>query len=235
VAAETVNRDLRSIRAALRYAADDNRGYILKAPSFRGIFLRTNQKNPVVVPADVQQKIVAAVDSEEFKPRVVSREWWKVFVLLCRETGARRGELLGLDWDRIDFKAKSVRITAETSKGRKDRVLPLGDAADLWQVLADWREKVEGDQVFPWSRATYRQFYEDWERLLDAAGVGNVVPKNLRSTTGSEMVAAGVSTMAVKDWLGHSSVTTTEKYYANTGLALRDAARQRRDWREEAG
>lgn len=161
------------------------------------------------------------------------RLWWKVFLLLVRETGARRGELLGLDWDRIDSEAKWIKISAETSKGRKDRVLPLGDATELWAALAEWREQVEGELVFPWPKTTYRQFYDDWKRLLVAAGVADVVPKNLRSTTGAEMVAAGLSTLVVKDWLGHSSVTTTESYYANTEMALRKAAEQRRKWREE--
>lgn len=233
VAPETVNKDLRAIRAALRYAADDGRGYIPKAPAFKTLFLRTNLKHPVCLAPDVQAKLVAAATSEDFQPRFRSRRWWQVFVNLVRETGARRGELLGLEWDRVDFGARTIKITAETSKGRRDRVLPLGAADELWALLKGWREEVGGTRVFPWEKTTFRQFYEDWGRLLAAGGLPDgVVPKNLRSTTGSELVAAGVPTVAVKDWLGHSSVTTTERYYANTGQALRQAAEQRRKWRD---
>jgi integrase len=105
---------------------------------------------------------------------------------------------------------------------------------ELWQVLETWQADVEGDLVLPWQKLTRRQFYEDWNLLMDAAGTPGVVPKNFRSTAGSEMAAAGVSTVAVRDFLGHSSVTTTEAYYANTGLALREAAERRREWRYEA-
>ena len=219
-------------KTALHWAAEEDRSYIFRVPSFRGVFLRVNRKNPVHVPKNAQEAIIAALDDTKFQPRVCSRDWWKVFVLLCRETGARRNELLGLDWRRVAFAALSITISAETSKGRKDRLLPLPDATELWQALADWREKVEGDLVFPWPDVDIRQFYGDWARLLEAAGVAGIVPKNLRSTAGSEMVAAGISTMAIRDWLGHSSVTTTEAYYANTGMALREAAEQRRKWRD---
>ena len=50
------------------------------------------------------------------------------------------------------------------------------------------------------------------------------VPKNCRSSCASELIAAGVPTVVVKDFLGHASVTTTEQYYINTKPALRSAA-----------
>ena len=52
-------------------------------------------------------------------------------------------------------------------------------------------------------------------------------PKNFRSTCGSELVQAGVSTFVIKDFLGHASVTTTEAFYVNTGSSLRPAADKR--------
>ena len=54
----------------------------------------------------------------------------------------------------------------------------MGGAADLWQVLEVWRKEVAGDEVFPWPKATHRQFYEDWERLSDAAGLTERTPED---------------------------------------------------------
>ncbi len=229
VSPQTVNKELRTLRAALRYA--EKRGYILRAPAFADAWCKIDQKTPVCLTVDVQQQLLAAVDNEKFAPRAASRDWWRVFILLVRETGARRGELLGLTWDRLDEVGKVIKISAETSKGRKDRTLYLPDAADLWGILTTWHDQIGGERVLPWDKPTYRQFYTDWQRLRAAAGVVGVVPKNLRSTTGSEMVAAGVPTLAVKDWLGHSSVVTTERYYCNTYAAVRKAAGQRAKWR----
>lgn len=230
VVGPTVNKDLRALRTCLKFA--EKRGYA-KAPSFTDAFVKVDKTDPVCLPLDIQQKLVAAVTSEKFVPRIASKGWWEVFLALLNVTGARRGELLGLTWDRIDFDGRTIKIKAGTSKSRRDRTLPLPAANALWALLADWRERTKGERVFPWTSDTYRSFYDDWDRLQEAAGVTGVVPKNMRSTTASELVAAGVGTMTVKDFLGHASVTTTEQWYAATGQALKTAAEQRQKWREK--
>lgn len=104
------------------------------------------------------------------------------------------------------------------------------------QSLLAWRDAEPSrlssrDLVLPWERNTYRAFHEDWARLIAAAGLPEgtrPVPKNFRSTCGSELIQAGAPTVVVKDFLGHASVTTTEAFYINTGPALRAAAEQRR-------
>lgn len=230
VVGPTVNKDLRALRTCLRFA--DKRGYA-KAPSFADAFVKVDKTDPVCLTLDTQQKLVAAVTSEKFVPRIASKEWWRVFLALLNVTGARRGELLGLTWDRIDLDGRTIKVRAGTSKSRRDRTLPLPAANALWELLTAWRQVTKGERVFSWAGNTYRSFYLDWKRLQEAAGVTGVVPKNLRSTTASELVAAGVGTMAVKDFLGHASVTTTEQFYANTGQALKTAAEQRQKWREK--
>jgi integrase len=83
----------------------------------------------------------------------------------------------------------------------------------------------------PWEKNTYRPFYDDWQRIISAAGLPKgtkPVPKNFRSTCGSEMIDVGIPTVVVKDFLGHASVTTTEAFYIDTGPALRNASEKRR-------
>ncbi|MHB8864397.1 MAG: tyrosine-type recombinase/integrase [Pirellulaceae bacterium] len=231
VSAQTVNKDLRTLRAALYYAEEQK--HILKTPSFKDVWLSIDKKKPVCLSMDIQRQLLAAVVHADFRPRAATREWWGVFVMLAHTLGARRGEILGLTWQCVDFRERTVLIPAEACKTRQDRVLPLADADDLWLLLAKWREQATGDMVLPWGHATYRQFYVDWARLRKVAGVTGVVPKNLRSTAASEMVAAGVGTLTVKDWLGHTTVLTTESWYVDTDPALRQAAAQRQTWRGE--
>ncbi len=42
-------------------------------------------------------------------------------------TGLRRGNVLNLKWDQIDFKNRTIRIPSSSSKGGKELVLPLSD------------------------------------------------------------------------------------------------------------
>lgn len=125
-----------------------------------------------------------------------------------------------------------VRVLAPTSKGRKERVVPM--APDLAGVLQQGRgEQADpgaNDAVLPWPYDSYRQLYDDWHMIMKAAGIPDgehYVPKNCRSTCASALIAANVPTVVVKDFLGHQSVATTETYYINTKPALRAAANAR--------
>jgi integrase len=108
-------------------------------------------------------------------------------------------------------------------------------APELGDVLKQWRNsqgKVKSsDAVLSWPYHTYRQLYEDWHAIQEAAGIPDgehYVPKNCRSTCASELIAANVPTVVVKDFLGHATVATTENYYINTKPALRAAASARK-------
>jgi len=64
---------------------------------------------------------------------------------------------------------------------------------------------------------------------------GSNSPGDSRSSCASELIAANVPTVVVKDFLGHESVTTTETYYCNTKPALRSAANARKVRLEDEG
>jgi integrase len=51
--------------------------------------------------------------------------------------------------------------------------------------------------------------------------------KDLRSTCATQLIAEATPTLAVRDLLGHSTVATTERYYASAATALRDAIARR--------
>jgi integrase len=143
--------------------------------------------------------------------------------------GLRRGELLGLTWSRVSLEAEEIHVIATTSKGRKERVVPL--AAELVKMFKQWRDSQAPVnlkcEVLPWPYDSYRGLYEDWHAIQTRAGMPegqHYVPKNCRSTCASDLIARQVPTVVVKDWLGHAGVTTTERYYINTKPALRSAA-----------
>ena len=109
----------------------------------------------------------------------------------------RRGEALALTWGAVDFVRRELSVFSHTSKGRRDRTLPASES--LLQRLLTWRDAQPlrpelSDPVLPWGRKTYRAFYEDWGRIIAAAGLPKgtkPVPKNFRSTCGSELIEAG--------------------------------------------
>jgi integrase len=226
VSAATVNKDLRHVRAVLRWA--HRRKYLGEPPRFTDAFIREDKRRPVVMPEEEFRAILAAGKKVQFKNRPY--EWWRVFLYLAYYTGLRRGELLGLAWDDIHLDDNEIVVRYHTSKGRKERLVPINP--DLTAILKEWRAAAPKEEkaVLPWSRDSLRNIYDDWHAMQKAAGIADgdhYVPKHCRSSCASLLIAAGVPTAVVKDFLGHEHITTTEMYYVDAAPALRAAANAR--------
>ncbi len=226
----TVNRDLRHVRAALKWA--ERRKFIDKAPDFHGLFVREELKNPVVVPREDFAAMVAALKSENLKLKTASPDWWKIFLYLSYYLGLRRNETLSLTWSDVSLETMEVRVMAATSKGRRERMVPI--APEIRNLLQQWKQQYPSaglkSPVLPWDHDSYFPLYGDWHAIQTAGGIPegqHYVPKNFRSTCASDLIASNVPTVVVKDFLGHATVATTETYYINTKPALRAAAQAR--------
>lgn len=114
-----------------------------------------------------------------------------------------------------------------TSKGQRTRIYP--NAGNLLAKVLDWHElqhSAIGDGVFPHS-GTSRWLYPDWHCIQGFAGIPPEPHhrlKYLRSTCATHLIADAVSTLTVRDRLGHASVTATEYYYARADEARRVVA-----------
>ena len=183
-----------------------------------------DQKQPETIPESDFVAMVQAIPKAKLKHRTAG--WWRVFLYVSYYFGTRRSETLGLTWDRVNFDSLEVVVSANTSKGRKDRVIPM--SPELAELLKQWRASQEtisiNGEVLPWPHDTYRQLYGDWHRIQEAAGIENhYVPHDCRSSCASERNASGAPTAVVQDILGHSSESTTKRYYINTKPAIRAA------------
>jgi integrase/recombinase XerD len=230
VASATINRDLRHVRVVLKWAK--RRGLINEAPDFTGMFIKEDQKDPTIIPEEDFLALVATLRKPDLPLKIRPAAWWRIFFYVTYYLGVRRGEALGLSWGSITFDAHEVRVHAPTSKGRRERVVPM--APDLTQILAVWKAECSEtgplDPVLPWPYDTLRPLYNDWHLIQDAAGIPegqHYVPQDCRSSCASELTARDVPTVVVRDFLGHANVSTTERYYINTKPALRAAANVR--------
>jgi integrase/recombinase XerC len=138
---------------------------------------------------------------------------------LLYAAGLRVSELVGLDWPDVDLSARMVRVMG---KGSKERMVPFGRPAAeaLRNWLAQW-ETVraagdEGQPVFLNKRGTrlsdrdVRRVIDKW---VDAAAVARGVhPHTLRHTFATHLLEGGADLRAIQELLGHSSLSTTQKY-----------------------
>jgi integrase/recombinase XerC len=145
-------------------------------------------------------------------------------VELLYATGMRVGELAGLDMEDVDLKRREVRVLG---KGRKERVLPIHDAAR--QLLVNYMEKerpVLAANAAPGEGTGNPLFLSVKGGRLSDRGVRRVVdrffrgleggkrisPHTLRHTFATHMLQGGADLRTVQELLGHVDLSTTQIY-----------------------
>ena len=119
----------RTARALLQYATEEKLADYNVAAALRPV--RADEKLPVPFTVAAVSDILRA--AEKYAPEVVPVLAVQFF---C---GLRPTEALGLRWEHVDFKSKTIRVLPETSKVRRTRIVsPISAAALAW--LAPYRK-----------------------------------------------------------------------------------------------
>jgi integrase len=151
----------------------------------------------------------------EAEKTAVLRPHLPVFIRLALNTGCRRGELLNLEWSRVDTEHHKILLEARHTKARKRRTVPLNDdALRTLMRIRHWQteKKLNTPYVFGYEKGKITTFKASWKSALQRSGIENFRIHDLRHTFASWLVMDGVSIYIVKDLLGHASITQTEIY-----------------------
>jgi integrase len=126
-------------------------------------------------------------------------------------TGARRGEILGLTWDQIDFETGTWTKPGATTKQKTEHVVPL--SAPALQLLVKMRETSSSKYAFPGRGGGHRaDLKKPWPVICKAAGITGLRVHDLRHGYASFLVSAGLSLPIIGALLGHSQPGTTARY-----------------------
>ena len=151
---------------------------------------------------------------------------------LLYASGLRVSELAALTLDAVDRAGRTVRVLG---KGRKERIVPFGASAAraLEAYLAD-RAATRRGPLFTnhrGGRLTPRAIHAIVRRSAVAAGIARrVSPHTLRHTFATHLLDAGADLRAIQEFLGHSRLSTTQRYThvgADQLMRVYDAAHPR--------
>jgi integrase/recombinase XerD len=147
---------------------------------------------------------------------------------LLYATGMRASECLGLRLDDVNLQAGYVVCTG---KGRKQRLVPLGEEAAAWlrRWLGDGRPRCtrrrDSGRLFVNPRGTPLSRQSLWSivrRAAAAAGLRRgVSPHVLRHSFASHLLEGGADLRSVQAMLGHADIATTQIYTHLPSSAVR--------------
>ena len=136
-------------------------------------------------------------------------------------TGARRGEILSLRWENVDFDRAYLRLL-DSKTGQK--LIPLG--APALSVLEALPRVSVNPHVLPGGREGQPlvNIAKVWRAVRQAAGLDDVRLHDLRHSFASVGAAGGDSLLVIGKVLGHRDIATTARYAHLADDPLRTAA-----------
>src|SRR5205085_2923968 len=166
----------------------------------------------VMQPSDVTSLIEQAVLEKPLGVR--DRAWLE----LLYASGLRISELVGIDLDDIELRAKLVKVRG---KGSKERIVPFGSKAESAireyltvrnDLLKDPDERAlflnyRGERI---TQRSVRRLFDGYVR--DAALRAGISPHTMRHSFATHLLNAGADLRGIQELLGHASLSTTQKY-----------------------
>jgi len=134
---------------------------------------------------------------------------------LLYSSGLRVSELVGLNLNQLDSDLGIVRVMG---KGRKERIVPVGvKAIDALETYLEGRGGLTGDApIFinpTGGRLTARTVGRLIKKYTRHSGIfRKVSPHSLRHTFATHLLDAGADIREIQEMLGHSSLSTTQRY-----------------------
>jgi integrase len=199
-------------RAAWAPATINARLNVLKATAkhaYRKDWIRENlsARIPLVKVHNARERYLSAAEVKKLLRKFPPGDL-RDFMTLAAYTGMRAGELLSLTPDNV--RGKTIRVRAEDAKAGKPRSIPVAKPA----------QAALGSIPF---RFGHWYYHRRLTEAVEALEWPHVRLHDLRHTTASLLVNAGVDLYVVGQILGHRAVQTTQRYAHLSERTLRTA------------
>jgi integrase len=168
---------------------------------------KLTEKPPAYFTKENFHTLLSVVDEPEIRS----------IILVAIHTGMRRGEIINLKWEHVDFVRKVVSVESTetfTTKSKRNRTIPM--AKTLYTLLAERKEAAICEYVFhnrmmkPLDGHSVSQKFKKYVREAKLDDRLNF--HGLRHSFASWLAMNGTNIYEISKLLGHSSVAVTQVY-----------------------
>ncbi|HEX8155260.1 MAG TPA: tyrosine recombinase XerC [Thermoanaerobaculia bacterium] len=142
----------------------------------------------------------------------------RAWLELLYASGLRISELVGIDFDDLELKARLVKVRG---KGSKERIVPFGSKAEeairaYLAIRGDLCADPDEQALFVNYRGarittrSVRRLFDGYIR--DASLRSGISPHTMRHSFATHLLNAGADLRGIQELLGHASLSTTQKY-----------------------
>ncbi len=198
----SVQRELELLRTMFRFAIQED--WLVRSPFQLG--------RPLISKADETRRERILTRDEERRLLDVCtgrRAHVRPLLIAALDTACRRGELLKLRWQDVDFASRTITIIAENSKTLRPRVVGMtprlhDELLQLWQASPQRRDGI----VF----GITSTIKTAWKSICEDAGISDYRWHDSRHTAITRMVQTGQPTAVLMKVSGHTQHATFARY-----------------------
>lgn len=224
-------------------------GYLQRSPLAGIVLPRVERREMQVIQNEDVERFLAAIKGHKYE----------VLYFTDMFSGLRQGEILGVTWDCINFKAGTITVKQQLQKERVEggqyNLVPLKNddksyrtfppapvAMDVLRHVkaqqAEWKLRLGGEWqnsmnlVFTHENGkhlTPNTIYVPFKKIVRGLGLGGVRFHDLRHSCGLYARENGASMKEIQLMLGHSNISTTMDTYGHKSDVLERETAERMD------
>jgi len=212
----SLSRKISTLKSFFKFMLKESE--IKKNPATSLIYPRLDKPLPKFLTEEQMQKVLALAEGDDL---MSLRD--KAILEFLYSTGARVSELVSLKKDDLDLISAIAKVKG---KGRKERLLPLGEPALI--SIKEYLDKRTDTNPFFLINKRAKTLTDRGVRLIvdkcikKGALALKISPHTFRHSFATHLLNRGADLRSVQELLGHSSISTTQIYTHLTIDALKE-------------
>lgn len=211
----TVNRELAVLRRSFQLGLEHEPPMVSRIPKIEKF------------PKDQETIRTGFLEHEQYRALLTALPpELRMLLVYGYHTGIRRGELLSIRVDQVNWQEKQLTLHHGTTKNKQGRVLPIyGDMVPWTEMaLADITQNYPSCQwLFHRGGHHILDFRTSWKNACEAAGVDARLFHDLRRCAVRNMEFAGIARTVARSITGHKTESTYLRYMIASARDIRDA------------